>query len=147
MRTIFLVTLLSSGYAFAMDMSPKTLTITNNHERPVTVRYEPRKEETRVVVPTGEWSCAISRIIESKKSLTLLPLLTPHVSVAIEGFQPLQNLPIVKTHIPVVIHPQRGDTITITQDTETLAVLKSLMQTTVAQQPKAEAKEDFCSQQ
>jgi len=149
--TIFLLTLLSSGYTFAMDKPLKALTIINNHECSVVVCYEPRKEETRFVIPTGKWSCHLNREIYPKKSLTLFPLLTPLISIAINGFQPLQNLPIVKTDTPLIINPKRDNAITITQGTETLAVLKALIHTNVTAQSskenKQESDKDFCSQQ
>lgn len=142
---VILLTLLLSGYGFAMDRQPAPLTIINDHEHSVTVRYEPRKEETRVVIPTGEWSCHVHRTIDPKKTLKLPPLLTPFVSIAIDGFQPLQNLPIVKTHIPMVISAKSSGEIIVTQDTQILAVIKALINPGTVQQKKED--EGFCTQQ
>ena len=148
-HTIFLVALLSSGYAFSMD-NTKGPTIINNQDRFVLVRYQPRKEETRIVVSKGEWNCYINKSIDSKKLLVLPPLLTPYISLTIDGFDKLENLPIGKTHEPLTIHPERNNEITITQGIEVLAILSALTNIPKKapelplRKKKEESDEEFC---
>ena len=123
-RIIVLLGIVLPVCVFSMD-DKKGLMIINGNTKIATVRYEP----TKTNVPVGALSCYVSKSVDAGKFLVLPPLLTPLISVTIDGFDPLENLPIVTTHIPLEIHPLRNNEITITQDTQTRAILKALINT------------------
>jgi len=123
-RIIVLLSIVLPVYVFAMD-DKKGLMIINGTTKIATINYEPKKTKVR----EGMSSEPVTKLVDAGKFLVLPPLLTPLISVAIEGFDPLENLPIVTTHIPLEIHPPRHNEITITQDAQTRAVLKALINT------------------
>ena len=123
---------------FGMEKDPRLIVI-NNLTQKIVVRYEPLLpgiEDANSLIPASLGSSIIPlpRITTAHTQVTVDPgkkaqlkqLLTPFVTITIGGFTPVENLPIVQPHIPLVINAADDNKIKIMQGTDERAIIETL---------------------
>lgn len=138
---------------FPMGQCPK-LTVVNNHTKKITVRYQsllPGMDEASSLIPASLGSSIIPMpyittmhtevIVGSGKRTELKQLLTPIVTIKIDGFKTLENLRILRSDVPLVINSECDNEIKVTQDEQERAIIRSLHLSIQARSPKHYKKE------
>jgi hypothetical protein len=157
MKRLVGVLALLSTLVFSAERVPQ-FAIINGNSKNVVVRYEPSispaKYNNTLLSPVGRPVRSSSRItplasltIEPKKTVRLQLLSTQSffVTVEIDGFEPLKDFPISQLHDPVIIMPERNNSIKIIHGTQSVIMAKDSSSTEVPQQTlKKEGVDEYC---